>query len=510
MFSATTVLLASPVYLRLAENAGPWALLSLIVQLQIVPTAALVLVDAWLERGWPQGWRGWRVALCAACLLALLRQVQVSFRIPVPADAWSNMLVAVGVFVLVGALAWAGASLVLRFLAACAPALLVWTIIMAYTVAPPPARASQPARSSKPSRPVFVLLFDELDRDAVMTDGRVRLELPNFARLAARAAVFADATANYGHTCGSVGSLLTGRLFEEVPPANRYCLRFLPDFSRDSLFTAVAERGFDVRLYAQYLTYCLDAAFRCRGTASIQARAPYLPLLEHYVPDEIRSTIGADRVLGSSLHTYTLPVFEQFVRDVRAAAGPAAFSWLHVLMPHSPYVFDADGVIHPRDHREPGPWRDPAEYRRALAAYRRQVGFVDRLLGRFLDRLEAERLADEAIVIVISDHGFYSLHPFAAPELVDGFETSATRPRVPLIVRGPGIAPAVVRDGYQHVDFKRLVLDVIDGADRPATAVTARPKVFCDSTVWRVRDASGRWQLDLGPDGRPRECGGPR
>jgi hypothetical protein len=508
MFSVATLTLASPVYLRMAENPGFPSLLWLAVQLQVLPTAVLLVADVWFERASFRAWRRWRAVMVAACVVAVARQLQVSFNVPSPSGAWANVLVAVGVLVCAGILATYCASVIARFLTACAPALIAWTIVMAYTFVPPPARAAQEAHASRPLA-VYVLLFDELDRDVIMTDGRVGPEWPNFARLARSACVFADATANYAHTCASIGSLLTGRLFEQAPPANRRCLQDLPDFQHENLLTVVAQR-FAVRLYAQYLTYCFEAAFQCRGTAYVQARAPYRPLLEHYVPDEVRTATGADRILGPSLHTYTLPVFEQFLADIRATDARGTFSWIHVLLPHSPYVFDAEGAIHRRDYQEPPSlWRDSNEYARALAAYRRQVGFVDRLLGRFLDRLEAEGLAEDAIVIVTADHGFHPLHSFGAREVIDGFEASASRPRVPLIVRAPGVAPGIVTESYQHLDFKRLVLGLIDGTAAPEKTLTSRPKVFCDDAIWHVRDADGQWRPQVGPDGRPLVCSSP-
>ncbi len=501
MFSAATLTLATPVYVRMAESPGLVATLRLIVLLQILPTVVLFIVDLWLERRSPRAWRAWSTAVSAACLLTVARQAQISFRMPVPGTSGAMLLVTAAIVGLVGVLAGRYVFAARRFLAALGPALLVWTILMGYGLRPPATRATQEA-SSPPPPAVFVLLFDELDRDVVMSNGRVRPEFPNFVRLAARGRVFADATGNYAHTCASVGSLLTGQVFERTPPVSRECLWQLPGFDDNNLLTAVARR-LTVRLHTQYLSYCFDGAFRCRGTAYVQARAPLLPLLQHYVPDDVRTMTGSEQMLGLSDHTYTLPVFEQFLRSVRAADARGTFSWVHVLLPHAPYVFDAGGVVH-RPEYQNYQW-NPVEYARALAAYRRQIGFVDRLLGRFLDRLQAEGLADEAIVIVTSDHGFQSLHPFAEPERIGGFEVTAARPRVTLILRAPGISPGVVAAGYQHVEFKRLVLGLIDGNGAPANLLG--DKVFCDNAIWHVRDAAGRWRPQLGPDGRARTCG---
>jgi sulfatase-like protein len=504
LFSVATLAFASPVYLRLADTPGVSSFLWLAVQVQVLTTAALAAADLWLERASPRAWRGWRVVLCVVCLVAVLRQVQISFHVPAPSGAWTGGALTAGILVGAGWLARSGVAMLTTFLTACAPALLVWTVLMAQVSLPAPARAVPAARVSARPLAVFVLLFDELDRDVIMRDGRVDAAWPNFARLAARARVFADSTSNYAHTCASVGSMLTGRLFEQTPAANRHCLQSLPGLAHDNLLSAVATR-LRVRLYTQYLTYCFEAAFRCRGTADIQARAPIRPLLEHYVPDELRAAIGVDRVLGPSLHTYTRPVFERFLGDIHAADARGTLSWLHLVLPHSPYVYDAAGRIHRREHGEPGTWRDATDYADALRAYRRQVGFVDTLVGRFLDRLEAEGLADDAVVIVTSDHGFHSLRSFAAPELIDGFEVNAARPRAPMIVRAPGLAPGPTADDYQHVDFRGLVLRLIGGGDPSPRRAETRPKLFCDDDIWYVRDG-GTWRPQLGPDGRPRGC----
>lgn len=502
MFSVATLALATPVYIRLLESPGLTALLWLAVLVQVLPTIGLVLVDVGIERRWRGAWWGWRGTLVAVCLVAAVRQTQVSFRLMASTTAWT-LVPLCGVALGVLALSIRHVTVSQQFLAALAPALLVWTVSTGYDLLPTAART--PLQTPPARRPaVFVLLFDELDADLVMPHGTVRAELPNFRRLAEGSRSFTDATANYGSTCASVSSLLVGRLLDRTPPVGRGCLRHVRGFREDNLLTEVARR-LTVRLHAQYIAYCFDAAFRCGGTARVQARAPYLALLQHYVPDSLRTATGTERMLGFSEHTYTLPVFEEFLASVRTGDAYGTLHWVHVLIPHAPYVFDAQGTSHRPDY--PEYWRDEARYRPALAAYRRQVGFVDRLLGTFLDRLDAKGLTRDAIVIVTSDHGFVTLHPPAGGELIDGFDVGAGRTRVPLIIRAPGVTPGRVTDDYQHVDFKRLVLGLIDDGGVPSPIAPAREKIFCDTTgVWYERDRDSRWRPQLGPDGHPRGC----
>jgi hypothetical protein len=500
MFSVATLAIASPVYTRLWESPGAGGLLRLVLLVQVLPTIGLTLIDAWLLRGSRRAWSVWRGVLAAVCLFAVIRQAQLSLR--VSALSWASTVLVSCAVAALGLLVLRSTPAVHRFLAAFAPGLVAWTLFTGYTLLPAFARVPRDAAPTNPPA-VFVLLFDELDRDMVLTRDGVPASLPGFRRLVERSRVFADATANYDSTCASVASLLRGRLLDRVPGPGRGCLGQVDGLREDNLLVTAA-RQYTVRVHAQYLGYCLDAAFVCRGTAQLQARAPYLPLLQHYVPDGLRAVTGTERLLGVSQHTYARPLFDEFLADVGAPDSRRAFHWLHVLLPHGPYVFDGEGRVHPQEFDDF--FADDAEYPQALAAYRRQVGFVDRLLGRFLDRLEAAGLADDSIVIVTSDHGFHSRRAFAPPQTIDGFEVNAARPRATLIVRAPGLAPGITRDDYQHVDFARLVRGLIAGTGIPTPVAPARDKVFCSAGTWYARDDSGRWRPQQAPDGRPRRC----
>ena len=94
-----------------------------------------------------------------------------------------------------------------------------------------------------------------------------------------------------------------------------------------------------------------------------------------------------------------------------AAIGPSALPrlhYLHGLLPHVPWRLRPDGSLY-ADISLPGyfsKWDDD-EIKAAFGQQRHllQLGFVDRLLGEYLDRLEAVGDFDRAMVIVTADHG---------------------------------------------------------------------------------------------------------
>lgn len=98
------------------------------------------------------------------------------------------------------------------------------------------------------------------------------------------------------------------------------------------------------------------------------------------------------------------------------------------------------------------------KYQRYMHDYLATLKAVDESVGRVLDYLEKEGLADNTIVIYSSDQGFYlGEHGWFDKRWI--FEESL---RTPLLVRWPGVtrAGSVNRDLVSNVDFAQTLLEV--------------------------------------------------
>ena len=123
--------------------------------------------------------------------------------------------------------------------------------------------------------------------------------------------------------------------------------------------------------------------------------------------------------------------------------------------------------------------------KKAVAAYYASVAFMDAQVGKVLDTLREEGLADNTIVIFTSDHGFHLCeHDFwMKVGLMD--ESS----RVPLIISVPGKKPAVCDSFTELIDLYPTVAELC-GLDVPARLQGKSLVKTLDNPSVSVRDTA--------------------
>ena len=147
--------------------------------------------------------------------------------------------------------------------------------------------------------------------------------------------------------------------------------------------------------------------------------------------------------------------------------------------------------------------------------------YGDALIGRFIEKLKAEGIYDESVIIVTGDHGLrrYSINdPDAENDPTAPVTSEVTQ--VPFIVHAPSVTPGKYDVDYQHMDFSSTLMDVlgrpaVDGGGVSAFAEERpeRDKVFFEDQnnerYWRYvyDEASDSWVMTEFVDA-PLEAGG--
>ncbi len=363
-------------------------------------------------------------------------------------------------------------------------------------------------------RPVVMVVFDEFPLASIIgPDGRIdATRFPNFARLADHSTWFRNATALSPNTPGSVPTIESG-----LQPENG-ALPTSVDYPRN-LFTLLGGTyQMDVTETITQLcpsTVCVRADATAgdgwlaglgrtlEDASVVYGHATLPPSLRADLPGVDQSwggfleDTGADGGAGSSTTASTTPAtttttmrpgIDDFMtarNEQMAATQPHGTGELLRLMtervgteqssrlyfvhdglfPHFNWVTTPDGHTYDGQKGPPGStdgdWGDDEFLiRQGQQRHLLQVGYADTLLGRLLDRLEAEGIWDEAMVVVTADHGiaFTAGHPKRTPT----DETADEIYRIPMFVRVPGQREGEISDeNAMNDDLLPTVVDVL-------------------------------------------------
>ncbi len=333
--------------------------------------------------------------------------------------------------------------------------------------------------------PVVMVVFDEFSGGSLL-DRRLRIDAsryPNFAELARRSTWYRNATTVDYQTQRAVPALLTG-----TRPRGD-ALPIAADHPRN-LFTLLGERyALDVRETATELcpeSLCGERETKA-GKDRLRALADDLSVvsLRLLLPDELaedlpavdatfegfRDTGGdASEQKGTEIPARAFAdrpgQWERFLGRLGPTEGRPPLHFLHIPMPHWPWQYLPSGQQYPTENsRIPGVegpnWQsDRRLVEQGYQRYLLQLGYVDRMIGRLIARLEDQGIWDDALVVVAADHGVSFRANTPRRYVTDqNFPDIAS---VPLFVKAPGQERGRVDDSAaQTIDVLPTIADLL-------------------------------------------------
>lgn len=339
--------------------------------------------------------------------------------------------------------------------------------------------------------PLVVIVLDEFPLASLMTpEGYINADLfPNFARLGDSSHWYRNAMSNSIATTQSLPAILTGRLGdkEDSPSSVDH---------PDNLFTLLGE-AYDMHV-VEWLTdlcpadACADFAGQAPGRftsllqdvgvvyghlALPQAAREGLPALD----GSWKGFLGQDGATAAPVDVGDLPVppagrrsnwidwIERVIDEVHPDAPPT-LHFAHLEAPHIPWRINPSGSHYgrPEEYTEVdgvetgGYWVNrPDLARLGFQRHLYQLGFVDQRIGDLIERLEETGTWDEAMVVVIADHGASFVagdhRRWPTPTNLDDLY------RIPLFVKLPGQPGGEVHDEPAFaIDVVPTIVDVLD------------------------------------------------
>jgi arylsulfatase A-like enzyme len=398
-------------------------------------------------------------------------------------------------------------------------------LVVALGCGPDPVTESTPAAPgplSQPQRPRIVVLIslDTLRPDHLGVYGYDRLTSPVIDGLGREGAVFEDASTTSPWTLPSHASMLTG-LYPNRHGAVDWEAAL--DVNLPTLASHLSSRGYLTAAVVN--TLHLSERF---GLPRGFEKFSYVKENEERVSPSTWVTDQAiewleqfrDRPVFLFLHYYdvhsryaALPRYErQFVSPYDGPAdGSSGQLYLYLLSPEFISACQADPdqescrtwakrpILSGADAQQQRVDFDQDDLRHLLDLYDAGVRQTDAELGRLVHFLRTERLLDEALVIVTSDHGEQFLEHGSVLHSRTHYQEVMS---VPLIMRGPGIpAGSRISTPVSLVDVVPTILAALgesealetDGLDLSALWQSAGPADaarFRDRALFSEADAS--------------------
>lgn len=320
-------------------------------------------------------------------------------------------------------------------------------------------------REARP-RNLIMIVVDTLRKDHLSTYGYDRETSPNLTVLAAQGALFEDSIAQATWTKASMPAILTS---------------LYPD--------SHTVQEFDHRLPASATTLAevfRDAGYATLSLTSILFVGQFTNLHQGF--EQLHESGSLDRANGSKVAREYVDRLILWLEDHQ---NFPFFALLHVQDPHDPFEpyppYDrmwADPTYKEKFEEQSKKVRkyisDPLmkafgmPTKKELAAaeidakryvsqeigwYDGSIRALDAELGRLLERLDELHLNDNTLIALVSDHGEEFLEH---GRHFHGQSVYGELSRVPMILKGPGVAPGVrVAETVESIDLMPTILDLI-------------------------------------------------
>jgi hypothetical protein len=376
--------------------------------------------------------------------------------------------------------------------------------------------------------PVVMVVFDEFPVASLMDgDGNLQEEVyPNFARLARDGTWFRNATTVQQQTENSLPAILSGNDSpgDKLPTAGDYPF---------TLFTLLAD-SYDLRIQEAVTDLCPEYACENTTRPALPAGPRWRTLVDDlrivaghlFLPNDLTESLppidaswsnfsaadGAgeeyDIIARFQELTYSqdrrAPI-ARFMENIEPASGEPRFSFLHALVPHVPWSYLPSGQTYPSPPVAPGSkspgwgddiWLVDQAYQQHLV----QVQYVDGVVGELITRLEQAGLYDDALIVIMADHGV-TVRPNIQHRRVVNEETIGDVAAIPLFIKRPHQEQGGPDDyRAETVDVLPTIADVLDINLPWATDGTS---LFADDRPERVesRINGGEGTIVFGTDG---------
>ena len=474
-----------------ARGSSGFDIISFSVLLVVLPPAVLLAVELLVGLAGRAARRGAHVVLLGALVALIAAQaLKKSF------DASDTVLIVLSLAIGAGLAAlWWRAEPARAFLNVLSPAPLVFLALFLFSSQISelafPDEAKARTIGGVTQAPIVMVLLDELPVNTLVDDrGQIdATRYPGFGELARDATWFKNAYTVYDSTERAQPAIMDGNLPErdKQPISSDHPNSIFSLFGRTHRMNVSEEA---TTVCSQDL--CEDARLDESYGSRMGSMAEDLGLVWLHVvsPPDIEADLTSVSEnwgnFGGDEEVTREPVTEETeALNTRANLNrgrPARFQeWIdaiepgrrpqlnlkHTLLPHVPWQYLPSGRLYRRAPNDVIPglsnqaYEDQGQLDVLLQRHYLQTGFADLLLRRLWDKLKRDGMWDDALIVVLADHGVAFPHDVQRRRL--NRETAAEIAPIPLFIKAPGQKKGKVDDAYvETIDILPTIFDLLN------------------------------------------------
>lgn len=315
------------------------------------------------------------------------------------------------------------------------------------------------------SENVYLLVFDGVSLTSLVKRGEINKDFfPNFYRISKEWTWYRNATSNGASTTPSKSMMLSGRYYSKKIMSlggfeNTILLKIKPVseihlFLNDIVFQKDMPVGFLENInHALWLNKSIFYSY-----LDISITPPLDRYILKYfsswkfdwqgkVPKEFS---GKEYLYHGLNHQKQFANFEQ---EVLNSSKKGNFFFLWSVITHSPFIYDEKGNISekPKFHTFEVGMSDQ-EIKKVSQNYIKTLQYADFLLGKFIKDLKKKGIYKEAVVILLSDHGF--------SKTGTNYDINPDVYRIPFFVKSSEIPPGTNDRDVQTLDVAPTIADI--------------------------------------------------
>jgi hypothetical protein len=171
-------------------------------------------------------------------------------------------------------------------------------------------------------------------------------------------------------------------------------------------FRLFRENGYIIKNYSPFVVEEYPAAYNNRFLPEGRLLLLYPSLLDDFfeqIPDYFLARFGSKNLIRKyhqQKSSYQQQLMDNVLQDAKEITYKPLFCYLHLMLPHAPYVWDSAGKIN-TDYLS---IRTPSS-KEQQQAYLEQLRYTNKKISAFTDSL-LKITKGESVIMIMSDHGY--------------------------------------------------------------------------------------------------------